>query len=193
MVSTVIQTEFGAFKVTFHKTEHKDFISFTYGDVSTGQPIIRIHSSCLFGESFHSLHCDCQHQLTATMEMIVKNGNGVIIYAYDEGRGIGLENKIKAMEVERTKGIDTVAAFAELGFDNPDLRSFELETQVLTGLNVSKTIKSFSGNPKKRQALENASFSILEEFETDSKKLSKIALNEKKIKKDKMGYTYKND
>jgi len=191
--TTIIQTEFGPFKANHHKLDGREFVSFSYGDITIGIPTVRIHSSCLFGEAFHSLHCDCYHQITETMEMIQKNGNGVIVYAYEEGRGIGLENKIKAMEIERTQNVDTVEAFKKLGFNEPDLRNFKIEVAVLTELNVSKMINSFSGNPIKRKALETAGFSIKNEFEVDSDKLNKLAVKEKQAKRDKMGYSYQND
>lgn len=190
---TIIQTGFGPFNVSYHKIDDNEFVSFYYGDVTTGNPIVRIHSACLFGEAFHSSHCDCSHQLTETMRVIVQNGSGVIIYAYDEGRGIGLENKIKAMEIERVEGIDTVEAFKRLGFSEPDLRNFGLEVKVLQDLNVSKIIRSFSSNPRKRRALELADYTIIEELEIPPDKLGALALKEKQTKKDKMGYSYKND
>ena len=99
--STIIKTGFGNFKVSYHKFGKKICVSFSYGDLAKNEPIVRFHSACLFGEAFHSLHCDCQHQITKVMSLIQTNGNGVIIYAYQEGRGIGLENKIKSMELER--------------------------------------------------------------------------------------------
>ena len=190
--TTIIQTTYGAFTINFHKDDGNERVSFVYGDVTVGEPIIRIHSSCLFGESFHSLHCDCEHQLTETMKAIVENGNGLILYAYEEGRGIGLENKIRAMEIERTSGVDTVEAFRTLGLD-ADPRNFKIAGDMLKDLRVSKTIKSFSGNPRKRKVLEEAGFIIVKEMEIDGIVLNDIAKKEKSVKQKKMGYTYKND
>src|SRR6266404_2077417 len=99
--STIIQTDFGSFKVSYHEIDAQGYVSFAHGDISRNTPIVRIHSACLFGEAFHSLHCDCNHQLTETMRVIDQHGSGVIVYSYQEGRGIGLEKKIEAMEIER--------------------------------------------------------------------------------------------
>lgn len=190
--NTIIQTDFGLFAVSYHEVADKGYVSFVYGDVTKGIPVIRIHSACLFGEAFHSLHCDCDHQLTETMRAISKRGSGAIIYSYAEGRGIGLQKKIEAMEIERTTGCDTVEAFKKLGFDKPDYRDHKAEVEVLNELDVALKIHSFSGNPNKRTALEEAGFEIIDELEIEPDTLSEIALKEKNVKKEKMGYTYKN-
>ena len=190
--STIIQTSFGPFKVSYHSITNLSCVSFSFGDITKGTPIVRFHSACLFGEAFHSLHCDCNHQLTETMRMIKKNGNGVIVYSYQEGRGIGLEKKIEAMEIERTTECDTVEAFKILGIDKPDMRDYKAEIEALKELNLSKTIHSFSGNPTKRKVLEDAGYIIKNEYEVEAGKVNEIALKEMKTKKDKLGYTYRN-
>ena len=86
--TTTIQTEFGPYKANHHNMGNDTIISFVYGDVTINTPIVRIHSACLFGEAFHSLHCDCSHQLTQTMKSIQTHGAGVIVYSYQEGRGV---------------------------------------------------------------------------------------------------------
>lgn len=187
---TTIQTDFGPFAVASHTIHDKQLVSFSYGDVTQGTPIIRFHSACLFGEAFHSLHCDCAQQLTETMKLISEYGSGVIVYvAYEEGRGIGLENKIRAMELERTEGLDTVEAFKKLGFD-PDPRDFGPKVEVLRDLGVSKTIRTFSGNPKKRIALESGGFTLEQEIEINPTNLNELASNERKVKKEKLGYSH---
>ena len=186
---TIIKTSFGKFDVQYFKPEEKEIVTFSYGDISSGVPIVRIHSSCLFGESFHSEHCDCAQQLTDTMRKIVERGSGVIVYVYEEGRGVGLKNKIRAMEIERVEGFDTVDAFAKLGFE-ADPRDFTIPAKVLKDLDVSKTIGLYSGNPKKRASLEKIGFEIIEEFETNSASLPEIAQKEKNTKRAKMGYSY---
>ncbi|MDB5260356.1 MAG: ribA [Candidatus Nomurabacteria bacterium] len=185
---TVIQTEFGPFNVSYHKIQNKELISFAQGDITFGSPIVRIQSACLFGEAFHSEHCDCAFQLTETMKAIHENQNGVIMYVpFEEGRGVGLENKIKSMELERTKGIDIIASFKELGFE-PDPRNFNISVKALNDLNLSKEIKSFSSNPRKRKALEEEGYIIRQELEINPSQLSDLAKKEKQFKIDNLGY-----
>lgn len=187
---TTIQTSFGPFGVASHSVSNKQLVSFSYGDMTTGSPIVRFHSACLFGEAFHSLHCDCSQQLTETMRLIAEHGSGVIVYvAYEEGRGIGIENKIRAMELERSEGLDTVEAFKKLGFD-PDPREFETKVEVLRDLEISRTVTVFSGNPKKREALEKGGFILKKEIESNPTNLSALATSERKVKKEKLGYSH---
>ncbi|MBI5803842.1 hypothetical protein HY450_01210 [Candidatus Pacearchaeota archaeon] len=190
VASTIIKTEFGNFKVCFHETEKGSCVSFSQGDLSKDNPIVRFHSACLFGEIFHSLHCDCHHQLTETMALIHKNKCGVIIYSYQEGRGIGLKKKIEAMEIQRMENCDTVEAFKKLGFGKSDFRDYETEIQALKDLKVAKKIQSFSGNPVKDKVLKKAGFTITEILNIDDKNLSQIAKEEIKTKIEKMGYKY---
>jgi len=171
--STIIKTEFGDFKV----------------DLQHNEPIVRLHSACLFGEAFRSLHCDCSHQITETMRLIQENGNGVIIYSYQEGRGIGLKNKIKAMEVERTNKVDTVEAFKKLGFKT-DYRDYKIEIKALKELNLNKKIKTFSGNPKKIEALEKEGYIIERIIPEKPLNLNEIANKERMTKTKKLGYKY---
>jgi len=192
MTSTTIQTEFGPYKVSYHRLDGESFVSFVYGDITTNTPIVRIHSACLFGEAFHSIHCDCHHQLTQTMKSIQTHGAGVIVYSYQEGRGIGLENKIKAMEIERETGCDTVDAFKKLGFEQADLRDFKKEVRILQELGAAKEIYSFSGNPRKRRELEAGGFTILGEYEIPEGVAGVLAQKERRAKKEKLGYSYKN-
>lgn len=189
--STIVQTEFGPHRVSYHEITGNGYVSFACGDIAKGTPVVRIHSACLFGEAFHSLHCDCDHQLTETMKVIVQHGAGVIVYSYQEGRGIGLEKKISAMEIERTTGCDTVEAFQKLGLDKADYRDYRAEVEVLKELNLASHVYSFSGNPTKRKALEDAGYTIEDEYEITPDRLGEIALKERLVKKDKLGYTYK--
>lgn len=188
----MIETEFGSYTVNYHELKGQELVSFVYGDISKGTPVVHIHSSCLFGETFHSLHCDCHYQLTETMRAIQRDGAGAIIYSYQEGRGIGLKNKIKSMELERTTGCDTVDAFKQLGYDQSDLRDFKREVAVLQELGTAKEIYSFSGNPKKRLELEAGGFVILEEYEIPEGIVGAAAQKERQTKKEKLGYSYKN-
>ena len=186
--STIIKTEFGNFKVSYHKFGKKICVSFSCGDLTKEEPIVRFHSACLFGEAFHSLHCDCQHQITKVMNLIQTNGNGVIVYTYQEGRGIGLENKIKAMELEKVENLDTVEAFKKLGFKT-DYREYNTEIKALKELNLTKKVKTFSGNPKKIEALKKEGY-IVEVISEKPLDLSDIAKKEREIKVKKLGYKY---
>jgi 3,4-dihydroxy 2-butanone 4-phosphate synthase/GTP cyclohydrolase II len=189
--STILDTDFGELRVNYHKMDSGFCLSFVMGDVTKGIPIIRIHSSCLFGESFSSRHCDCDEQLEFAMDIIQKGGAGIIIYFYQEGRGAGLENKIKAMEVEREFGIDTIEAYKKIGLRKHDYRDYKCEVEALKELNTSKEIIFFTGSPEKIKALENEGFKIKEFIEFNSQNLSEKARKEIEIKKKKMGYNYR--
>ena len=112
--STVLPLEYGDFSIAYHKIGNANCISLSHGDVRGSVPIVRLHSSCLFGEAFHALDCDCAAQLSSTFKLIKRNKSGVVVYRYMEGRGIGLENKIKALELQRTHHLNTVDAFTFL-------------------------------------------------------------------------------
>ena len=130
MLFRSLSLKYGPFRIAYHSTEYGDCVSLSYGNLQKNIPVVRLHSSCLFGESFHALDCDCAAQLTSTLKMIKRNKSGVIVYRYMEGRGIGLENKIKALELQRTQKINTIEAFSKLGF-TPDLRSYDAEVLAL--------------------------------------------------------------
>ena len=153
LASTFIHTDFGLFKTSYHKSRNGICVSFSRGNLSKDIPIIRFHSACLFGEAFHSLHCDCDGQLTSAMDLIKRHGRGAIVYTYQEGRGVGLDQKIKAMEIQRKEKCDTVEAFKKLGLDRLDYRNYKESIDALEDLKVSKTIMTFSGNPEKMRML----------------------------------------
>lgn len=157
--STHLITKYGKFKVCYHQFE-KDFcISVLMGNISRADCIVRLHSSCLFSESFNSIDCDCDLQLTNAMKLIGKEKRGVIIYLYQEGRGHGLVNKIKAMETERIHGIDTVEAFTQLHFDL-DPRNYTIAISALKELKVNKNVRLISNNPLKIKQLEKGGFKV---------------------------------
>lgn len=192
LASTFIHTDFGRFRVCYHKSKAGICISFSKGDLSKNIPIIRFHSACLFGEAFHSLHCDCDSQIINTMRLIKRYGRGMIVYTYQEGRGIGLEKKIKAMEIQRVENCDTVEAFKKLGFNRPDYRHYKESIDALKDLKVSKTIMTFSGSPRKIKIMEDAGYIIKKIIKSYKykKHLSKLAKEEIKVKEQKMGYIY---
>jgi len=157
---TVLQTTYGPFEVQFHEVAGKGYVSFSRGDLSRGTPIMRLQSGCLFGEAFSSLECDCDQQLQAALEAINSHGIGTIIYSYSEGRGIGLENKIAVMEIQRSFRCDSREAFARLGFDKGDYRDYQAELQILGELGIAKNIQLFSRNEKRLEALRMAGFTV---------------------------------
>ena len=190
--STFISTDFGLFRVCYHKNKTGICISFSKGDLSKGTPIVRFHSACLFGEAFHSIQCDCDSQILNAMRLIKRQSNGVIIYTYQEGRGIGIEKKIKAMEIQRLSKCDTVEAFKKLGLNKSDYRNYKESISALKDLGVSKTILTFSGNKGKIEALEKEGYKINRILKSYNhiKNLSKLARKEIETKKKKMGYIY---
>ena len=130
------------------------------GDLSGAKPLlVRIHSQCLTGDVFHSLRCDCRAQLELALEAIAREGRGLLIYEHQEGRGIGLLNKLRAYELQ-DHGADTVEANEQLGFD-ADLRAYEMPGAILRYLGVS-AVRLMSNNPEKIQALEQAGIRVAE-------------------------------
>lgn len=149
--------------------------------------LVRVHSSCVTGDIFGSCRCDCGPQLDAAMETIEKEGKGVIVYMNQEGRGIGLMNKLKAYKLQE-EGMDTVEANIELGFKG-DQRDYGIGAQILRDLNVSK-MRLMSNNPKKRTGLIGYGLEIVENvpLEIKSNKHNELYL---KTKRDKMGHSLK--
>jgi GTP cyclohydrolase II len=122
-------------------------------------PLVRIHSQCLTGDVFHSLRCDCRAQLEIALNGIAKEGRGLLIYEHQEGRGIGLLNKLRAYELQ-DQGADTVEANERLGFDS-DLRSYALPGAILQFFGL-KAVRLLSNNPEKVEAVENAGVRVSE-------------------------------
>jgi GTP cyclohydrolase II len=129
------------------------------GDIGGDPPLVRVHSQCLTGDVFHSLRCDCRAQLELALKTIAAEGRGLLIYEHQEGRGIGLMNKLRAYELQ-DHGADTVEANEQLGFE-ADLRAYALPGAILRYFGLT-AVRLMSNNPEKIEALERAGVSVTE-------------------------------
>ncbi|MFC1515450.1 bifunctional 3,4-dihydroxy-2-butanone-4-phosphate synthase/GTP cyclohydrolase II [Thermodesulfobacteriota bacterium] len=165
---TVVPTLFGGdFNAVVYENQVDDLLHFAMvkGEIDPEKPVlVRVHSECLTGDIFGSLRCDCGAQLHKAMELIESEGSGVILYIRQEGRGIGLINKIKAYALQ-DKGLDTVEANERLGF-KPDMRNYGIGAQILVDLGVKK-MRLITNNPKKMVGLDGYGLSIVEQVSTE--------------------------
>ena len=155
-----LPTDFGEWRIVGYRNDvdRHEHVALVFGDLGDGENVlVRMHSKCLTGDVFHSMRCDCGWQLHTAMEMIQREGRGVIVYLDQEGRGIGLLNKLKAYELQDT-GVDTVEANERLGF-RPDLRNYGIGAQILLDLGL-KSIRVLTNNPMKLVGLEGYGLSV---------------------------------
>jgi GTP cyclohydrolase II len=155
-------TLFGHFRIFGFEelgSEPEEAIAVKMGDLSGDPPLVRIHSQCLTGDVFHSMRCDCGAQLELALRSIAHEGRGLLIYENQEGRGIGLLNKLRAYELQ-DQGADTVEANEQLGFE-ADLRGYVLAGAILRYFGLT-AVRLMSNNPEKIQALERAGVRVAE-------------------------------
>lgn len=186
-----LSTEYGIFQVNIYQSmiDFKEHVALTMGNIKkTNSVLVRVHSECLTGDIFHSKHCDCGQQLDKSLKMISQKGVGILLYMRQEGRGIGLANKIKAYKLQ-SKGLDTVEANHQLGFKS-DLRDYGIGAQILANLGAKK-IELLTNNPKKVIGLEGYGMEIVKRIPIEIKP-NKINLKYLEVKKNKMGHLLKN-
>jgi GTP cyclohydrolase II len=193
VASTRLPTTFGVFDLigfehaNVDQGETESALLLVLGDPTNRAPLLRIHSQCLTGEVLGSLRCDCRGQLELAMSAIADEGSGLVIYEYQEGRGIGLMAKLRAYALQ-DQGLDTIEANEALGFD-ADYRDFSLAVAVLHELKV-RQVRLMSNNPQKVEALTEGGIEIIELIACDAPP-SPYALSYLRTKKQKMGHSLK--
>ena len=181
-----LPTKFGEFTIsTFEEPCGKDHIALTIGDIKNEDTVMcRVHSECLTGDALHSLRCDCGPQLHEAMEKLAKNKSGILLYLRQEGRGIGLVNKIRAYALQ-DQGHDTVEANEMLGFA-ADLREYNICLDILEHFKIT-SVNLLTNNPKKVSALEEVGIRVTQRtsLHEGENKVNQEYLN---TKRDKMGH-----
>jgi 3,4-dihydroxy 2-butanone 4-phosphate synthase / GTP cyclohydrolase II len=187
VAAAALPTVFGDFQVFAYESviDHETHVALVRGDLGDGENVVvRVHSRCLTGDVFHSMRCDCGPQFDAAMQRIATEGRGVLLYLNQEGRGIGLANKIRAYELQ-DQGFDTVEANERLGF-KPDQRDYGIGVQILKDLGV-RSMRLLSNNPRKLVGIEGYQLSVVEWLPLEIP-ASDHTRNYLKTKKDKLGH-----
>jgi 3,4-dihydroxy 2-butanone 4-phosphate synthase/GTP cyclohydrolase II len=188
VVSTALPTGFGDFVAIGYRSlvDHKHHVALVKGEVA-GRPdvLVRVHSECLTGDVFHSLRCDCGHQLSSALQMIEREGLGVLLYLSQEGRGIGLLNKLRAYKLQE-EGLDTVDANLRLGLP-ADLRDYGIGAQILSDLGLT-SIRILTNNPKKISGMSGHGLSVTDQIPIEHlpNRHNEAYL---RAKRDKLGHT----
>ena len=191
IAESVLETETGTWKIKVYKDtlKNEEHVALVKGDIDPMQPsLVRVHSECLTGDAFGSLHCDCGDQLETAMRQIEKEGTGIIVYMRQEGRGIGLSNKIKAYKLQE-EGMDTVEANESLGFPM-DLRTYGIGAQILKDCNVGH-MRLLTNNPKKVVGLEGYGLHLTELVPLVTEVKNERQKKYLETKKIKMGHTFR--
>ena len=191
VTSTILPTHSGEFRAVVFKNILNDqtHIALVKGEIREDEPtLVRVHSQCLTGDVFGSYRCDCGEQLKKSMEMIEQDGKGVLLYLYQEGRGIGIVNKMKAYALQ-DQGKDTVQANEELGF-KPDLRDYGIGAQILRKLGLGK-IRIMTNNPRKIVGLEGYGLHLVERVHIEVQ-AKEDNIKYLRTKQEKMGHMFQN-
>ena len=191
VASSTLATAQGPFQIHAYESQidRQIHVALVRGELGDGRDtLVRVHSRCLTGDVFHSTRCDCGPQLDAALERIAKEGRGVLLYLNQEGRGIGLVNKIRAYELQ-DGGLDTVEANEKLGF-KPDQRDYGIGAQILRDLGV-RTMRLMTNNPRKFVGLDGYGLSVVESVPLEVVPATDFTRRYMKTKKDKLGHTLK--
>lgn len=160
---SIVQTRHGAFRVVVFRADgevDKEHSALVVGDVRGDDVMVRVHSECLTGDTFGSLQCDCGEQLTQAQRRIARHGRGVVLYLRQEGRGIGLGDKMRAYQLQAARGMDTIDANLALGLPD-DARTYDIAADMLRALGV-ETVRLMTNNPAKIEALDRLGIGVVE-------------------------------
>lgn len=188
---SILHTKTGDWQIRVYIDDKKlEHVAFIKGqNLSATTPLVRVHSECLTGDVFGSLHCDCGEQKEAALQTIATQGSGIFLYMRQEGRGIGLTSKIQAYELQRVEGLDTVEANLQLGRDS-DERCYVAASLILHDLGVT-SVRLLTNNPEKEKGLQQGGITVEEivPIEVFPNEFNKKYLQ---TKKEKMGHVLKN-
>ncbi|PIR53124.1 bifunctional 3,4-dihydroxy-2-butanone-4-phosphate synthase/GTP cyclohydrolase II [Candidatus Peregrinibacteria bacterium CG10_big_fil_rev_8_21_14_0_10_49_10] len=188
---TELETETGAWRLLVYRDtlSNQEHVALVKGDITGTEPtLVRVHSECLTGDTFGSVHCDCGEQLNLALEKIEQEGKGALLYLRQEGRGIGLINKIHAYALQNT-GLDTVEANQRLGFSS-DLRQYGIGAQILKDIGLGN-IRLLTNNPKKITGLNGYGLHVVEQCSLEVESLTPKQRTYLRTKKEKMGHWLK--